>query len=127
MSKKDRLTARQRRFVWAMLTARTVRDAAKMADVAEATAYRYLRLAHVRHAVHRLQSALLGQEARAAAAEMPDALSTLVGIHKDTEQPAAARVTAARAIRDNALDLADRVTILERLDLLEEAVDGTDN
>lgn len=110
-----------------MLTARTVRDATKRAGIGEATGYRYLRLPHVRRAVHRLQSALLGQEARAAAAEMPDALTTLVDVHKDTEQPAAARVTAARAIRDNALDLADRVTILERLDLLEEAFDGTND
>lgn len=114
------LTARQRRFVAAMLTAVTIEEAAELAGIARVTAHRYLRDPAVKLALSDAFDEALSQTTRQVVAAMTEALQTLKEVHSDEEKPVGARVTAARAILEagprlrEAIDIAERVTALER-------------
>ena len=53
------------------------------------------------------------------------AVKTLTDVMKDRTAPASARVAAARAILDHAIDASEREQIMERIDALEKAVAGS--
>lgn len=120
MAHCEPLNRRQKQFVMALLTSRTIGEAAEAAGIARRTAHRYLRQAAVKHALGQALDAALGQATQRAVAGMIKALETLEAIHSDLQMPAAPRVSAARAILDagprlrEALDLAQRVTELEQ-------------
>lgn len=120
MVSKDTLSTRQRRFVIAMVGSATVREAAHSAGIAEVTAWRYLRDAKVRAALAERQDAVLGHVSRRLAAEMGAALDVLCSIMRNTAATDAARVSAARAVLDSGLRLAELVTLAERVAELEE-------
>ena len=118
MTEKD-LSPRQSRFVAAMLTARTIGEAAQAAGVTERTGKRYLKIPAVKVALgHALDSAMTQATSRAVTA-MSEALETLEAIHRDEGTPAPTRVSAARAILQacpklrEAMDLAQRVAEME--------------
>ena len=118
--KKTDLSARQRKFVTAMLTSPTIGGAAEAAGVTERTAYRYLNDPAVKTALSSALDDALSQAAARATAAMGAALETLTRIHRDGAAPAGARVSAARAILDagprlrEAMDLAARIERLEQ-------------
>lgn len=129
--KKSDLTPRQRRFVTAMLTARTIAEAAAAVGVTERTGLRYLSLPDVKAALAAALDDALGQVARLAVAAMTEALETLESIHQDANAPAGARVSAARAVFEGgpklreARVLADRMSEIEtKLAQLEAQHDG---
>ena len=113
------LSPRQKRFVTAMLTAKTIDQAAKVVGVTERTGQKYLADPAVKRALGRALDKALGQTTRQVVVAMTSALETLEAIHTDSDAPTGARVSAARAILDagprlrEALDLAERVTMLE--------------
>lgn len=117
---KDELSSRQRRFVAAMLTARTVADAADAAGVTERTGLRYLSEPAVKRALGRAMDQALGMVTRQVIDAMTSAVQTLEAIHQDDDNSPTARVSAARAILEagpklrEAYDLADRVAMLEQ-------------
>lgn len=117
---ESELSPRQRRFVAAMLTARTVREAAAAVGVTERTGLKYLANPAVKRALGQALDDALGQATRQVVKAMTGALDTLEEIHQDPDAPTGARVSAARAILDagpklrEALDLAERVTALEQ-------------
>lgn len=117
---ESELRPRQRRFVAAMLTARTVREAAAAVGVTERTGLKYLANPAVKRALGQALDDALGQATRQVVKAMTGALDTLEEIHQDLDAPAGSRVSAARAILDagpklrEALDLAERVTALEQ-------------
>jgi transcriptional regulator with PAS, ATPase and Fis domain len=116
---ESELSPRQRRFVAAMLTARTVREAAATVGVTERTGLKYLANPAVKRALGQALDDALGQATRQVVKAMTGALETLKEIHQDPGAPTGARVSAARAILDagpklrEALELAERVTALE--------------
>lgn len=118
--KKTDLSARQRKFVTAMLTARTVEGAAEVVGVTPRTAFRYLSDPAVKAALSSALDDALSQATTRAVAAMTEALETLTRIHRDGAAPAGARVSAARAILDagprlrEAMDLASRIERLEQ-------------
>jgi phage terminase small subunit len=117
---KNELSPRQRRFVAAMLTARTVREAAESVGVSERTGLKYLADPKVKAALSAALDGALGDATRATVGAMREAVATLEAIHGDEAQPAGSRVAAARAILEagprlrEALDLAARVADLEQ-------------
>ena len=119
MARSDALTARQRRFVGALLGSPTVRAAADAAGISERTGWRYIADAEVKRALSQALDSELAHATRRAVTAMTGALQTLEGIHKDPGAPTGARVSAARTILDvgpklrEALDLAERVARLE--------------
>jgi hypothetical protein len=89
MTKPD-ISPRQQRFIAAMLTARTVADAARQAGVAERTAYRYLDDPEIRAALDLALDQSISYAARHAAAGMNQALVVLQAILEDVAAPPAA-------------------------------------
>jgi phage terminase small subunit len=117
---ESELSPRQRRFVAAMLTARTVREAAEAVGVTERTGLKYLANPTVKRALSHGLDQAMGQATREVVKAMTGALDTLREVHEDPESPTGARVSAARAILDagpklrEALELAERVAALEQ-------------
>ena len=113
------LSPRQRRFVAAMITTRTVAEAAHEVGVTERTGYKYLANPDVKQAIAQALDVVLAQATQLAVASITGSLDTLVEIHNGRDNPAGARVSAARALvlwglrLREALDLAERVTELE--------------
>ena len=112
---------KKREFMTALLTARTVKDAALAVGIGERTAYHWMaKNSTFRAELSRLQDAQLGQVTRLTVAAMTDAVETLRGIMNDRETPATARVAAARSILEcgvkfaELLDLAQRVAEIEK-------------
>jgi phage terminase small subunit len=126
VAENDSLTARQRRFVAALLTARTVEAAAKTAGISERTAYRYLRLDQVRQALAQALDDLLAGTTRRGVSAMGEALETLTAIHKNRRLSAAARVSAARTLLTVGPVLYEVHGLAERLERLEKAAGGKD-
>jgi len=116
---KDDLSARQRRFVAALMTARTIEDAATIAGVTKRTGMRYLADPNVRAAVNEAQAQALAQVTRQAVQAMTEALDVLRGIASDEDAPSGSRVSAARAILENGLRYNEAVTLAERVSELE--------
>jgi hypothetical protein len=106
-------------LIAALLTARTIREAAARAEVSESTMYRRLkdpefvavyreaRREVVQHATVRLQQALT------------DAIDALVEVVKDKAGNQNARVAAARVLLDQALRATENEEIVPRLEALE--------
>ena len=122
MAQNDTVSAAQRRFIGQLLTAPTVRRAAEASGVSERTAWRYLRAPAVRRELAERQDGILGHVARRLASEMGAALDVLSSIMEDEEANAAPRVSAARAILESGLRLAELVTLSERVAALERIV-----
>ena len=123
MNDSERLTAKKRRFVAALLATPTVRAAAEQAGVSEPTAWRYLADPTVKGELAQRQDGILGHVARRLASEMGEALDVLHGIMTDPEANDAPRVSAARAVLESGLRLAELVTLAERVARLEERID----
>ena len=108
------------RFLVALATCRTVRDATKSAGINEATAWRYLQDPALKRALTELQTAVLGHAARLLATEMGAAIDVLGQIMRDEEASDSSRVSAARAVLDSGLRLAELVTLAEQVAILEK-------
>ena len=106
----------------AMLEAPTVRDAASQAGLGERTCYTYLGRPAVRAELTARQDALLGLAARRLAKEMGAALDVLVAVMNSKSASDAARVSAARAVLDSGLRLAELVSLADRVAELEKVV-----
>ena len=109
----------------ALLTEKSIRDAAAVVGVSDRTLrrwmaddkdfrdqYREARLQVVEHAVTRLQKAC------------DTAVQTLEEVMKDGSAAASARVAASRAVLDTSIAGLERDRIEERLDEIEQRLDG---
>ncbi len=126
MKENERLNTRQRRFVAAMLEAKSIRQACEMVDIAEVTGWRYLQDANVKRELSRYTDALLAQAATGLLADLVEARQTLREIMADREAADGARVSAARAVLDASLRLFELVSLSERVSELEQRIEGND-
>lgn len=118
MAQTDRLTAQQRAFVVALF-GHTVEGAAAEVGISPRTAWRWLAQAHVKEAVQQAQQEALQAVTRQAVQAMSEALGVLQEVAADRQSPTGARVSAARAILENALRFAETVDLSERVSALE--------
>jgi len=119
-------TARQRRFLTALLAAPTASAAAQTVGISERTARRYLADPAFRRALQERQDALLSEATRAALRWMLAALDVLASVAADEGAPAASRVAACRALLDCAIKLIETNTLSERIAELEERLEVMD-
>ena len=116
----DALEPGQTAFVQALLTARTVEEAAERAEVSRRTGHRWLAEPAVQTVLRRTQDELLQHVARKLVAGATEAADTLRAIHSDPKTPPAVRVSAARICLElgqrfiETAYLANRVAALER-------------
>ena len=108
----------------ALLDARTIRGAAGKADIAEATAWRYLTEDNVKAAIARRQDAILAQVTGGVVADMTEARGVLVDIMRDSEAAPGVRVRAAGLILDAGLKMLEVVTLADRVSRLEQQSGG---
>ena len=124
MAENRTLSARQRRFVIALLDARTIREAASKARIAETTAWRYLSEDAVKAAIARRQDAILAQVTDGIVADMSEARGVLVDIMRDASARDSDRVRAAGLILDAGLKLFEVLTLADRVAALEQRTEG---
>jgi len=120
----EKLPPRQEQALAALLTSPSVREAAEVVKVSEGTIWRYLRDPAfsarykaarrdvTEHLIMRLQAA------------STKAAKVLISVAEDGEAPSSARVSAARAIIENALKGAELRDLMERIEALEAAQKG---
>lgn len=123
MAENGALTAKQARFCTALLEARTIREAARMAGVGERTAWRYLASPEVRQVLTERQGAMLAQAAAALVADMAEARKVLRSIMGDAAAAPGVRVAAARAVLEAGLRLFELVSLTERVAELERRLE----
>jgi len=122
----QQLSVKQRRFVTAMLSARTVADAARQAGIAERTAYLYLSDPHIQAALDHALDETLSHTAHQATAAMDRALAALCAILDDPASSPVARIAAARAILQVGPRLHESVTLTKRIASLETQPEDSD-
>ncbi len=103
----------------AVLSAPTLREAAHLAGVSEASAWRYLQSPAVRQELAERQDGILGHVARRLASEMGKALDVLSEVMQDEAANPGPRVSAAKAVLESGLRLAELVSLSERVAELE--------
>jgi DNA-binding MurR/RpiR family transcriptional regulator len=117
----EKLPGRQEAALTALLNNPTVRDAAKEAKLSEATLWRYLRDDGFRTRYQSARRDLLAQTSLRLQSDATHAAKVLRDVADDTNAPASARVSAARAILDSAIKAAEVEDLLPRLQALEQA------
>ena len=113
------LTPRKRRFVGALISARTVREAAGVAGVSERTGQRWLGDPLVLEAVRDAQAVALRDLARRGYGVLSLALDTLADVMQETCTKPTVRVSAARAALSGVVGLVELADLTERVEALE--------
>lgn len=117
----EKLSRNQEKAIAALITHNSIPAAAKSVGIGEVTLWRWLRIDHFKSAYQRARCQIVSQAVAKLQSNLTKAIDTLLEIAEDSEAPASARVTASRAIIDQALkgteqeDLQSRLTALEKL------------
>lgn len=100
----EKLKGKQASVLAALLSNPTVADAAKAVKLTERTLWRYLNDETFAEAYREAKRELVGHTLMRLQANASEAAKVLMDVASNTEQPASARVAAARAIIDHALN-----------------------
>ena len=119
MTKPD-MSTNQERFIAAVLSTRTVADAAREIGISERTAYRYLDDPEVRAALDSALDQALSTAAQRAAAGMDRALAALNAILEDPNSPISARISVARLLLQAGPRLHETITLMQRMENVEK-------
>jgi DNA-binding MurR/RpiR family transcriptional regulator len=121
---QSKLPGKQEAALAALLAHPTVRDAARAANVAEGTIWRYLSdptfSEHYKKARRQVTEHLIAR----LTSDSTKAARVLLEVAEDTNAPASARVSAARTIIEQALKGAELRDLMERIDALEATQKG---
>jgi hypothetical protein len=113
------LTSRQQRTIAALLSARNVREAAKQAKVSERTVYTWLAEPDFRTALYEAEGHLIDAATRRLLHHQDVALSVILTIMADRDNPASVRLRAAQLVLEQLLKLRELRDIESRLRALE--------
>jgi hypothetical protein len=122
---RDRLkvTASQYRAIAALLSAKSVTEAAGLAGVGERTLRRWLTQHHFITALRQAEGAMLDSVTRRLLAMQSDALDAVQGILENHEIDENTRLRAAMGILGHVLKLRETRDIEERISALEKVYD----
>lgn len=113
------MTPNKEKLLAALLTARSKKEAAAAAGIAERTMRTYFEDPEFCQRYREAFAGVIEDATRQAQALLMPALSTLQTVMEDEEIPAQARITAAKSIIDYSLKLTEQADILEQLRELE--------
>ncbi|MFM8320970.1 MAG: transposase family protein [Chloroflexota bacterium] len=116
------LTPRQQRTIAALLQARNVSDAARMAGVGERTLYRWMGDPLFRAALASAEGDAIDQATRRLVGLQDGAIDLLQAMLEDPTAAAAVRLRAAQSVLDYLLKLRELRDVEARLAALEKAV-----
>lgn len=118
----EKLTAKQEALLAALLTARTLGEAAQAAHISEATARRWLALPHVQRAHLDARRQVVDHALATVQRATQAAVSTLLQCMKD-DMPPSVRLGAARVVLETAVKAVEVSDLAARLDALEQALE----
>ncbi len=113
------LTSRQQRTIAALLSARNVREAAKASKVPERTVYTWFAEPAFRVALYEAEGHLIDAATRRLLHHQDVALTVILTIMADRDNPAAIRLKAAQSVLDQLLKLRELRNVEQRLTTLE--------
>ena len=119
-SSDENLTAKQERFLAALLVSPTVADAAKAANVADSTARRWLAQPDIHRAWLDRRREVVDQAMTGVQLATRAAVATLLDCLKE-KYPAGVRVRAATALLDTAIRAVEIGDLAARIEELEQA------
>ena len=111
-------------FMAALLTEGSIEKAAHAAGIGVTTAWRWYGTEEFQAEYKSRQKEIIKHVVMRIKGAMSEALDVLRDIMADDDNPASARVAAARSILDNAFRSIETEDILERLEVLESTVGG---
>jgi phage terminase small subunit len=124
MADSERLTAKQRAFVRAILTERDTRAAARAAGVPETTAYRWVKLPAIQAAIHAAEADALSAVTRGLLRLSGNAVDALDGAMSDGKAATGVKVRAADITLARLLQLRELVDLEKRVSELEAKSDN---
>jgi hypothetical protein len=113
------LTSRQQRTIAALLAARNVREASKQAKVSERTVYTWLAEPDFRASLYAAEGHLIDAATRRLLHHQDVALTVILTIMADRDNPASVRLRAAQLVLEQLLKLRELRDIESRLRALE--------
>jgi hypothetical protein len=124
IDESDNSEAKHEAVIVALLTTRTVRDAARKCALSEPTLYRLLQLPEFKAQYRAARRELVEQTITQLQRDGADAAIALRQIVKDRKTPASVRVSAARVILEQGIKAIELVDLSERIDKLEAIQKG---
>lgn len=116
-----KLTARQERFMIALMNTNTIIEACKEANITNNTGHKYLNNIEFKQAYMKLRRETMQQATNKLQQSAVIAVETLENVMSDIDNSTpSARVQAARAVLENAYKSLEIDDIQQRLDVLEE-------
>lgn len=116
-----KLTARQEKFMIALMNTNTIIEACKEANITNNTGHKYLNNTEFKQAYMKLRRETMQQATNKLQQSAVMAVETLENVMSDIDNSTpSARVQAARAVLDNAYKSLEIDDIQQRLDVLEE-------
>ena len=125
MAHSGTLTPRKRRLVAAMMTSRSVAEAAETASISLRSAWRYLSEPAVKAALSAALDDALAAVTRRTVDAMGRALDTLEDVQKDGDASPSSKVAAARVVMVTGPRLRESTELSERVQALEEKIGRT--
>lgn len=120
----ENLPPNTEKMLAALLSHPTIKAAARSAGVSESSIYRALRDEQFAEAYRAGRREVTQHTIMRLQARSSEAAEILFRIAKDKTAPASARVSAARAIIEQAIDGAKTTELIERVDALQKAIEG---
>ena len=120
----ENLPANSDKILAALLSEPTIKAAAAKARVSEATVYRALRVEEFARLYRESRREVTQHTVMRLQARSSEAAEILFKIAQDAEAPATARVSACRAIIEQAFDGVKTTELVERVDALQKFVEG---
>jgi hypothetical protein len=119
----EKLSAKKEAAVLALLTARSIEDAARAADVPPRTLYRWLQESEFDAAYRKARRAAFSQATARLQQATGAAVATLLKIMVDTNAPPSTRVRAADSVLDHATKAIEMEDVEVRVAALEQAAE----
>ena len=117
----EKLSRNKERAISALLSSPSITEAAKIVGIGEKTLWRWLQLDNFKNAYRAARKEVVSQAIAQVQKGMSDAVKTLQDVMTDSNAPASAKVSAARAMIDMGLksteieDLEKRISDIEKI------------
>jgi hypothetical protein len=119
-----KLPRKQQQAIAALIEAPTIREAAGVVGIGEATLFRWLQHADFQNAYRHAKQQIVSQAISRLQKASGEAVETLREIMNDTNKPPSARVSCAKTILDMAAKALEMDNLSTRIEALEKRVLG---
>ncbi len=119
-AQEQELTPKQDKLILCLLAGLTIEASAQQIGIGDKTARRWLKLPHVKQALHQAKQELFSDALDELRSGVADAIKTLKSVMTSEETTAASRVRAAQIWIEQAVELHKVAELEQKFSLLEE-------